>query len=126
MGHIRTRNMGSNAQQIANAFIQHYYQVFDSRNYQNLANLYQESSMLTFEGDTFTGPKAIVEKLSALPFKQVQHIISTTDCQPCPGNGLIVFVNGALSIDGDNQLKFAQAFTLFPNGNSFYVVNDLF
>jgi len=59
----------------------------------------------------------------------VQHEVSTTDCQPCPGGGALVFVNGALiTEDQEYPLKFAQVFTLMPvpGTSNFFVLNDIF
>ena len=39
------------------------------------------------------------------------------DAQPTVGNGLLVFVNGDLFIDGNtNPVKFSQIFNLQPTG----------
>ncbi|ONK77824.1 uncharacterized protein A4U43_C02F11110 [Asparagus officinalis] len=54
---------------LAKAFVEHYYRTFDS-NRAGLGNLYQESSMLTFEGAKTQGAQAIVAKLVGLPFQQ--------------------------------------------------------
>lgn len=40
------------------AFTDHYYAVF-SRNRQELSGLYQDQSMLTFEGQQFVGPQQV-------------------------------------------------------------------
>ena len=71
-------------QDITNAFIKHYYQCFDSKNWAVLSGLYvsrinaicyfffcnleinnhqTKDSMLTFEGHSFKGTQPIVEKL---------------------------------------------------------------
>jgi Nuclear transport factor 2 (NTF2) domain len=49
------------AEDVATAFINHYYSTVDS-NPAALAGLYQPNSTLTFEGAKFTGPEAIVGK----------------------------------------------------------------
>lgn len=97
------------ADALAKAFVEHYYRTFDT-NRAGLANLYQEGSMLTFEGSKVQGAQAIVEKLVALPFQQCQHVISTVDCQPSgPASGVLVFVSGSLQLAGEQHaLKFSQ------------------
>ncbi|CAA6659961.1 unnamed protein product [Spirodela intermedia] len=113
---------------LAKAFVEHYYKMFDS-NRAGLGNLYQESSMLTFEGAKIQGSLAIVEKLASLPFQQCLHNISTVDCQPSgPGGGMLVFVSGSLQLSGEQHaLKFSQMFHLMPTPQgSFYVLNDIF
>ena len=50
------------SEEIANAFIQHFYTTLDSGAPQNLHSLYQAGSTLTFEGTAVTGADAIVAK----------------------------------------------------------------
>ncbi|GMP69109.1 hypothetical protein CsSME_00028499 [Camellia sinensis var. sinensis] len=94
---------------VAKAFVEHYYSTFDA-NRVGLANLYQESSMLTFEGQKIQGSQNIVAKLSSLPFQPCQHRITTIDCQPSgPTCGMLVFVSGNLQLAGEQHaLKFSQ------------------
>uniref|UniRef100_J3MUQ6 NTF2 domain-containing protein n=1 Tax=Oryza brachyantha TaxID=4533 RepID=J3MUQ6_ORYBR len=84
------------ADAVAKAFVEHYYRTFDT-NRPALVSLYQDGSMLTFEGQQFLGPAAIAGKLSSLPFAQCHHDINTVDCQPSgPSGGMLVFVSGSL------------------------------
>uniref|UniRef100_A0A1D1XSK0 Nuclear transport factor 2 n=1 Tax=Anthurium amnicola TaxID=1678845 RepID=A0A1D1XSK0_9ARAE len=113
---------------VAKAFVEHYYRTFDG-NRAELGNLYQEASMLTFEGAKTLGSQAIVAKLTSLPFQQCRHDISTVDCQPSgPAGGMLVFVSGLLQLAGEQHaLKFSQMFHLMPTPQgSFYVLNDIF
>ncbi|ORY93531.1 hypothetical protein BCR43DRAFT_497101 [Syncephalastrum racemosum] len=113
---------------VSAAFIQFYYQTFDSDR-KALAGLYRPQSMLTFEGQQFVGAENITEKLVSLPFQKVQHRISTQDAQPGdPSNGMIlVSVTGALVVDDEqNPTMFSQTFQLVPEGNSYWVYNDIF
>ncbi|PHU25597.1 Nuclear transport factor 2 [Capsicum chinense] len=113
---------------VAKAFVEHYYSTFDT-NRVGLANLYQESSMLHFEGQKYQGTQSIAGKLTGLPFQQCKHQINTVDCQPSgPAGGMLVFVSGNLSLPGEQHaLKFSQMFHLIPTGQgSFYVQNDIF
>lgn len=97
---------------VAKAFVEHYYSTFDA-NRAGLANLYQEGSMLTFEGQKIQGSQNIVAKLTSLPFQQCQHSITTVDCQPSgPAGGMLVFVSGNLQLAGEQHaLKFSQVYT---------------
>ena len=97
--------------QVARAFVEHYYSIFDS-NRSALASLYQDASMLTFEGQKFAGGPSIVAKLTGLSFQQCKHHVSTIDCQPSgPGGGMLVFVSGNMQLPGeDHPLKFSQVF----------------
>ncbi|XP_013623082.1 nuclear transport factor 2A isoform X1 [Brassica napus] len=78
---------------VAKAFVEHYYTTFDA-NRAGLVSLYQEGSMLTFEGQKIQGSQNIVAKLTSLPFQQCKHNITTVDCQPSgPAGGMLVFVS---------------------------------
>ncbi|XP_018840197.1 nuclear transport factor 2B-like isoform X1 [Juglans microcarpa x Juglans regia] len=117
-----------NPDDVAKAFVEHYYSTFDS-NRAALANLYQDGSMLTFEGQKIQGAQNIVAKLTSLPFQQCKHAITTVDCQPSgPAGGMLVFVSGNLQLVGEQHaLKFSQMFHLIPTPQgSFYVLNDIF
>lgn len=119
----------SNPEEIAKAFANHYYNIFDTDR-KNLASLYQDHSMLTFENDKIQGKNNIVNKLLNLPMQQIKHAITTIDAQPTAGGGILVFVCGNLAIDNSNQpLKFSQVFSLMPiqgQQGGFFVLNDLF
>eukprot|EP00051_Salpingoeca_urceolata_P026892 m.479176 g.479176 ORF g.479176 m.479176 type:complete len:128 (-) comp21352_c0_seq1:586-969(-) len=111
--------------EIAQAFVPQYYTTFDT-NRPMLAQFYQPDSMMTFEGDSKQGP-AIMEKVMALPFQVVQHIVTTIDAQPCHGGMIVVFVVGQLKTDDDPAHAFSQTFVLKPTpAGSFYVFNDMF
>ncbi|CAH8320493.1 unnamed protein product [Eruca vesicaria subsp. sativa] len=113
---------------VAKAFVEHYYSTFDN-NRVGLGGLYQEASMLTFEGQKIQGVQGIVTKLTSLPFQQCKHNISTVDCQPSgPASAMLVFVSGNLQLAGEEHaLKFSQMFHLMPTPQgSFYVYNDIF
>lgn len=58
------------ANEVAKAFVEHYYSTFDT-NRAGLGNLYQEGSMLTFEGIKTQGSQNIVTKLTSLPLSAV-------------------------------------------------------
>ncbi|KAG6845696.1 hypothetical protein H0H87_004957 [Tephrocybe sp. NHM501043] len=107
---------------IAEQFTKFYYETFDSNNR-------RPESMLSWEGSLIVGEKAISEKLINLPFKKVQHQVTTRDAQPSNPSvaSLIVSVTGLLVIDdGERPLQFSQIFHLIPNGESYYVLNDIF
>lgn len=99
---------------VARAFVEHYYSTFDA-NRAGLANLYQDGSMLTFEGQKIQGSQNIVAKLTGLPFQQCKHNITTVDCQPSgPAGGMLVFVSGSLQLAGEQHaLKFSQVSFLY-------------
>ncbi|XP_057430550.1 nuclear transport factor 2B-like [Lotus japonicus] len=113
---------------LAKAFVEHYYSTFDS-NRAALANLYQEGSMLSFEGQKIQGSSNIVAKLTSLPFQQCHHSITTVDCQPSGAtSAMLVFVSGNLQLAGEQHaLNFSQMFHLMPTQQgSYYVLNDIF
>lgn len=82
---------------VGKAFLQYYYQLFES-NRPGLANLYQDASMLTFEGQKFQGPAAIIGKLGQLPFNQCKISADTMDFQPSVSGGVMVFVTGKIIV----------------------------
>lgn len=84
--------------------------------------------MLTFETSQLQGAGSIVEKLVSLGFKKVVHKITTLDAQPASPNGdILVMVTGELLIDDEsNPQRYSQCFHLVPEGNSFFVFNDIF
>lgn len=114
--------------EIASQFVQFYYEKFDTDRSQ-LAPLYRDHSMLTFEASEFAGTANIVKKLQELPFAKVTHQVQTLDAQPSnPSNpSLLVLVTGALQVDGEaNPLKFSQAFHLVQENGTYFVLNDVF
>ncbi|KAJ5722555.1 Nuclear transport factor 2 Eukaryote [Penicillium malachiteum] len=116
----------SNFNEIAQQFVQFYYNSFDE-NRANLGPLYRDHSMLTFETSSHLGANAIVEKLTSLPFQKVVHQIATLDAQPTHGDGVVVLVTGALLVDEEQRpMNYTQCFKLMPEGGSFFVLNDVF
>ena len=92
---------------VGKAFLQYYYQLFES-NRPGLANLYQDASMLTFEGQKFQGPQAIIGKLGQLPFSQCKINADTMDFQPSVSGGVMVFVTGKIIVSGDTDAVAGQ------------------
>nr|GAT60892.1 nuclear transport factor 2 [Mycena chlorophos] len=120
--------MAQNIDEVAAQFINYYYQTFDS-NRANLASLYRDSSMLSFEGAQILGTNAIVEKLASLPFQKVEHKVTTKDAQPSSSSvaSVLVSVTGMLVVDDSpNPLQFSQVFHLMPESGTYYVFNDIF
>jgi len=66
-------------------------------------------------------------KIVGLPFAKVVHKISTLDSQPTTGGGAIVMVTGELLIeDQEHPQRYSQVFHLLPDGEVFFVLNDVF
>ncbi|KIW97990.1 uncharacterized protein Z519_01574 [Cladophialophora bantiana CBS 173.52] len=114
-------------QAIAQQFVEFYYKTFDADRTQ-LAALYRDKSMLTFEKDQFMGTQPILEKLTNLPFQKVQHRVDTTDAQPSnEQGGILVMVTGALLVDDQQHpMSYVQTFNLQPEAGSYFVFNDIF
>ena len=87
----------SNFEEVGSAFVLHYYNIFDT-NRAGLQNLYQDVSMMTFEGEKIQGSQAIAQKLTSLPFQSVKHEVITVDSQPMASGGVLVFVCGNLKV----------------------------
>lgn len=114
---------------VAQSFVNHYYTLFDAgkASIQQLAPLYRESSMLTWETNNLQGPQAIIQKLLDMPFNTVQHRVTSISAQPSGvPNALLVAVNGEMIIDQDQPLKFNQVWHLLQEGNAFWIHNDIF
>ncbi|KAI4136990.1 MAG: hypothetical protein L6R39_007522 [Caloplaca ligustica] len=130
----------------AEQFTQYYYSTFDADR-SNLAALYREQSMLTFESTAVGGTAGIVEKLTSLPFTKIKHQVATLDAQPSnEQGGIIVMVTGALLVsprptssienaqsdasqvdDEERPMNYTQVFQLLPDGaGSYFVFNDMF
>ncbi|MCJ1464623.1 Nuclear transport factor 2 [Pseudocyphellaria aurata] len=114
-------------------FTAFYYETFDKGLHEgglrNLAALYREQSMLTFETAAVRGVSDIIEKLGSLPFKQVKHQLATLDAQPSnDSGGILVMVTGALLVDEEQRpMNYTQAFQLLPDGaGSYFIFNDVF
>lgn len=57
----------------------------------------QPQSMLTFEGQQFLGPAAILEKIKSVG--QVKHEVKSLDVQPSSTpSAIIIFVTGAIRV----------------------------
>jgi hypothetical protein len=61
-------------------------------------NLYQDASMLTFEGQKFMGTQAILGKMSSLAFGACKIHLSSKDFQPSVSGGIMVFVTGNIQV----------------------------
>eukprot|EP00518_Triparma_eleuthera_P005160 CAMPEP_0182464486 /NCGR_PEP_ID=MMETSP1319-20130603/8673_1 /TAXON_ID=172717 /ORGANISM="Bolidomonas pacifica, Strain RCC208" /LENGTH=114 /DNA_ID=CAMNT_0024664131 /DNA_START=9 /DNA_END=350 /DNA_ORIENTATION=- len=111
------------AEEIAQAFVQHYYTTFDSEERPSLASLYTESSVMTFEGQQFQGATNILGKITS--FGQIAHNITTVDVQPSvTESAMLVYVGGHVSIDGDSPIQFSQVFQLVATGPGEFVLNN--
>ncbi|KAL7478660.1 hypothetical protein ACHAW6_004413 [Cyclotella cf. meneghiniana] len=113
------------AEEVAKAFVQHFYQAFDA-GADSLVGLYNATSMLTFEGTQLQGTENIIGKLKSVG--QVAHTVKTIDVQPSKdANAIIIFVTGAVTIGGGNPLHFCEFFHLVGTGpGQYYVHNDVF
>ncbi|KAJ4398450.1 Nuclear transport factor 2 [Neurospora sp. IMI 360204] len=108
-------------------FVAHYYTTFDADR-KNLAGLYRENSMLTFEGSQSLGAQGITEKLASLPFQKVKHEYGEPDAQPTANGGIIILVTGHLVVDDEQRpLAYSQAFQLCQDASAnWFVFNDIF
>ncbi|KAL9034577.1 MAG: hypothetical protein Q9214_006984, partial [Letrouitia sp. 1 TL-2023] len=104
-------------------FTEFYYNTFD-QNREQLAALYRDQSMLTFETAAVQGTSGILEKLTSLPFGKIKHQVSTLDAQPSnEAGGILVMVTGALLVDEEQRpMNYTQTFQLLPDGAGSYFV----
>ncbi|KAM6959367.1 nuclear transport factor 2-like [Aplochiton taeniatus] len=113
-------------EQIGAGFVQHYYHQFDTTDRTKLGDLYSDASCLTWEGVGYPGKVAIVEKLTSLPFRSIQHSITAQDHQPTPDSCVMSMVMGQLKADEDQVMGFQQVFLLKNVDNKWICTNDMF
>lgn len=114
------------AEGIGKQFAEHYYNTFKSDK-SAVGRLYQEQSILTWEGKRYVGQQAIAQHLQSLPFGKIDFRLSTIDVQPTVTNGIVVFVTGQLVTEGETKpLQFSQLFHLMFANNTWVLVNDMF
>ncbi|CAI5439092.1 unnamed protein product [Caenorhabditis angaria] len=117
---------------IATAFVQHYYAKFDvgdgMARAQGLCDLYDPNdSYMTFEGVQCKGREGILQKFTTLAFKQIQRSITKLDSQPLYDGSILVMVLGQLKTDEDPINPFSQVFIIRPNSTgSFFIGNEIF
>ncbi|XP_032513554.1 probable nuclear transport factor 2 isoform X2 [Danaus plexippus] len=112
---------------IGKGFVQQYYALFDDPAQRaNLANMYNETSFMTFEGVQLQGAVKIMEKLNSLTFQKIGRLITSVDSQPMFDGGVLIDVLGRLQTDDDQPHAYFQTFVLKPIGISFYVEHDMF
>eukprot|EP00049_Salpingoeca_infusionum_P022836 m.9074 g.9074 ORF g.9074 m.9074 type:complete len:137 (-) comp5419_c0_seq1:302-712(-) len=123
----QTATMNPQFQEIGQAFAEQYYQTF-SESRDQLFNMYQDDSLLTFEGTQHQGQQDIHEKFCSLSFQTVAFEFTAIDCQPRMDGTIFVCVLGQLRMDEDPLNGFTQAFVLAPteDGSSYYIQNDIF
>lgn len=87
---------------------------------------------MTWQEKQIQGKANILKHLSgegehAVSFKSIIHTPDSFDIQPSVSGGIIVFVNGHVRVDGDQQqLRYSEFFHLIP-GNDFPVItNNIF
>ncbi|KAI3371659.1 hypothetical protein L3Q82_024223, partial [Scortum barcoo] len=85
-----------------------------------------DASCLTWEGQQFQGKRAIVEKLTSLPFSKIGHSITAQDHQPTPDCCILSMVVGQLKADDDPIMGFHQSFILKNINDAWVCTNDMF
>ncbi|KAH3711008.1 probable nuclear transport factor 2 [Dreissena polymorpha] len=118
--------MNPEFQSIGEAFVRHYYQLYDEGNKDALMHLYHDSALLTFEGDQKQGKPAIVEKHKSVAVKTA-HAITRADCHPMMNGGILVAVLGQLKTEGEEKaLGYTHTFVIQPEAATFFIVNEIF
>mmetsp|Transcript_16223 Transcript_16223/g.31407 ORF Transcript_16223/g.31407 Transcript_16223/m.31407 type:complete len:250 (-) Transcript_16223:108-857(-) len=121
-------NVPGEAAELAKQFLNFYYSNFDGspETRQQLANLYQQGSTLSFEGNAVTGQEAIMARIKELPPAQHDPNMSV-DIQMINGTEiLMLFLTGQESLDNANPIRFAQMFILQKSGASYIIGNQVF
>ena len=125
--------------EIATGFLEFFNGAFDSEDRTQLAPLYQETSMLTYEGTQMQGTDAIInffanpeltvkEGGSTISRFQTRTHVTTCDAQPSGESGVLVFVTGNMETEGEEHpQKFSHVFTLVPTDDAqFWIQNQIF
>ena len=118
--------------EIGTAFANHYYTTFPHHTRANLQSLFNEQSLLTWEGKPapqFMGMSNIMTHLMNGPSMnevQLPPTPTTCDCQPMTNGSILVMCTGDVKIGNDNALKFSQSFVLNPNGDGWIIGNTIF
>ena len=112
-----------NEKNLARQFVDVFYRTFDG-NRAALGGMYRDASTVSFEGDTLRGGNAFMGKLAGMGIPPTAaHRVVTVDAQPSvAGSGaIVVFVTGEYA-----GSQYSEVFQLVPEGQSFYVHNDIF
>eukprot|EP00035_Acanthoeca_spectabilis_P020830 m.434794 g.434794 ORF g.434794 m.434794 type:complete len:127 (-) comp17769_c0_seq1:246-626(-) len=119
--------MGDDYEEVGNHFVTHYFTTFDNDR-SELAPLYNENSVCTYEGEQMKGQEQIMTYLTEkLSFRQVAHEGTTIDCQPVYDGGVFITVMGQLKPDDDPVLPFVQSFMLQQDGEgSWFILHEVF
>lgn len=116
--------------EIGKVFIEHYYSTFDNNRMQ-MASLYEDTSMMTFENKKYMGKKQIMNKLcNGIAFQKIKHYPQTLDVQPSGADGLVIMCTGELKVDEEqNRLKYGQMFHILATDDTYQrwiLHNDIF
>ncbi|XP_029920018.1 nuclear transport factor 2-like [Myripristis murdjan] len=114
-------------QEIGESFIQVYYRQFDTTDRRCMAELYSDKAFMTWEGTSYAGREEIIGKLTALPFKSIEHVVTVQDIQPTVDSCILATVIGQLKADNDHVMGFHQMFLLKHHGQDRWAcTNDIF
>ncbi|CAN6205998.1 unnamed protein product [Urochloa humidicola] len=113
---------------VAGAFVKQYYQTLCSSR-QDAYKFYTDSSILGRSDSngnitSVTTINDIKKQLLSTDFTDCLIELETVDSQPSHVDGVLILVVGYFTIDGLKQ-KFTQSFFLAPQGNGYFVLNDM-
>ena len=116
-----------NTEAVAKAFLEQYYGTM-MQDKRGITNFYTNNSIMTYGGSVYRGLKEISEKVESFAFQKIIYKIHSQDVQDGPvGGSMLVFVHGALQMDGSDEFNFIQVFNICPNGQGgYYCHNDIF
>ncbi|WP_416873972.1 nuclear transport factor 2 family protein [Kitasatospora sp. SC0581] len=119
--------LNSAYEELGTRFVQQYYDYFDKRSSSSaeLAALYADEAMLTFDGELRLGRQAIMTKLLGLSFTTDARLLTSVDSQPLPDEGVLVTVIGKLSVD-DSVINYSDTFVLAYVGKGLAITQHIF
>lgn len=93
-----------------------------------MGSLYQQGSVLIWEGRRVEGPTDIAGKFAQLGQQGLKFDKPQVDCTLSNNpNSLLIFVTSKIIIGQDNPLHFAHFFHLVSTGpGQFYIHNEIF
>lgn len=117
--------------QVAEAFVKVYYETMDKRRH-GMADLYLDTGILVWNGNSSSGKEAIQKYLSDLP--PSEHLTLTLDAQPVTGEEVgsqptvLITVSGRVKYNPEStrvtRIPFFQNFLLTCQAGIWYIVSD--
>ena len=127
-----------NYRQIADEFVNTYYQTMD-RDIAGVNQMYLQEACISLLGDEMVGFQNYLYRLqNTYSVFRFHHQIHEVDPQPIQEDVILITVTGRVTADGRNYNRFVETFTLVQEGHNqgfgfqhnyqptFYIRNQIF